>query len=143
MESTFTDRFPVRIYWEDTDAGGIVYHANYLKYMERARSELLARLEVSQQDERQRPDGVLFVVVAVDLRYHRAAVLGNDLTVVTTVSKLRHASLEFEQNIFRGDERITTGHVRVACVSAATMRPTVIPDTIYARVSELLSTDSN
>ena len=52
MESTFTDRFPVRIYWEDTDAGGIVYHANYLKYMERARSELLARLEVSQQDER-------------------------------------------------------------------------------------------
>ena len=76
MESTFTDRFPVRIYWEDTDAGGIVYHANYLKYMERARSELLARLEVSQQDERQRPDGVLFVVVAVDLRYHRAAVLG-------------------------------------------------------------------
>ena len=71
MESTFTDRFPVRIYWEDTDAGGIVYHANYLKYMERARSELLARLEVSQQDERQRPDGVLFVVVAVDLRYHR------------------------------------------------------------------------
>ena len=59
MESTFTDRFPVRIYWEDTDAGGIVYHANYLKYMERARSELLARLEVSQQDERQRPDGVL------------------------------------------------------------------------------------
>lgn len=143
MESTFTDRFPVRIYWEDTDAGGIVYHANYLKYMERARSELLARLEVSQQDERQRPDGVLFVVVAVDLRYHRAAVLGDDLTVVTTVSKLRHAALEFEQNIFRGDERITTGHVHVACVSAATMRPTVIPDTIYARVSELLSTDSN
>ena len=91
----------------------------------------------------QRPDGVLFVVVAVDLRYHRAAVLGDDLTVVTTVSKLRHASLEFEQNIFRGDERITTGHVRVACVSAATMRPTVIPDAIYARVSELLSTDSN
>ena len=140
MESTFTDRFPVRIYWEDTDAGGIVYHANYLKYMERARSELLARLEVSQQDERQRPDGVLFVVVAVDLRFNVPAAA---ITVVTTVSKLRHASLEFEQNIFRGDERITTGHVRVACVSAATMRPTVIPDTIYARVSELLSTDSN
>lgn len=143
MESTFTARLPVRIYWEDTDAGGIVYHANYLKYMERARSELLARLRVSQQDERQRPDGVLFVVVAVDLRYHRAAVLGDDLTVVTTVRQLRHASLEFEQNIFRGDELITTGRVRVACVSAATMRPAAIPDAIYNRISDLLSNDSN
>lgn len=141
--ASFVNRFPVRIYWEDTDAGGIVYHANYLKYMERARSELLADMGVSQQEERGRADGVLFVVVAVDLRYHRGAVLGDELTVVTTVKNLRHASMEFEQNIFRGDERITSGTVRVASVSAANMRPTAIPEAIYNRVSELLSPDTH
>ena len=143
MSSTFIDRFPVRVYWEDTDAGGIVYHANYLKYMERARSELLIRLGISQQEERQRADGVLFVVAGIELRDHRAAVLDDNLTVVTTIRQIRRASLEFEQNIFRAEERITTGTVRVACVSVANMRPAPIPDDMFHRIQDLISSTSH
>lgn len=69
--------FPVRVYWEDTDAGGIVYHANYLKFMERARSSLLSRLNVSQNAELSNPQGVLFVVADAALKYRRAALLGS------------------------------------------------------------------
>lgn len=107
-------RFPVRVYWEDTDAGGIVYHANYLKFMERARSDMLRRIGFGQNDQRGREDGVLFVVASLNIAYHRAAVLDDDLEVITSIEKLGRASLIFEQRIVRGDEPIATGKVRVA-----------------------------
>lgn len=81
-------RFPVRVYWEDTDAGGIVYHANYLKFMERARSDMLRRIGFGQNDQRGREDGVLFVVASLNIAYHRAAVLDDDLEVITSIEKL-------------------------------------------------------
>ena len=131
-------RFPVRVYWEDTDAGGIVYHANYLKFMERARSDLLRQLGFGQDAQRDREDGVLFVVASVSISYHRGAKLDDDLEVVTRLEKLGRASLIFEQNIYRGDERMTTGRVRVGVISARTHAPTHIPDDLYEKIRPFL-----
>lgn len=131
-------RFPVRVYWEDTDAGGIVYHANYLKFMERARSDLLRQLGFGQDAQRDREDGVLFVVASVSISYHRGAKLDDDLEVVTRLEKLGRASLIFEQNIYRGDERMTTGRVRVGVISARTHAPTPIPDDLYEKIRPFL-----
>ena len=117
-------RFPVRVYWEDTDAGGIVYHANYLKFMERARSDMLRRIGFGQNDQRGREDGVLFVVASLNIAYHRAAVLDDDLEVITSIEKLGRASLIFEQRIVRGDEPIATGKVRVGVIGARSFVPT-------------------
>ena len=103
----FTAEFPVEVYWEDTDAGGIVYHSNYLKFMERARSNLLKELKVAQANSLTDPDGVLFVAVSVAIRYRRAAKLEDHLTVRTRIKTLRRASIVFEQNVYRGSELIT------------------------------------
>ena len=127
-------RFPIRVYWEDTDAGGIVYHANYLKFMERARSDLLHQLGFGQDAQRDREDGVLFVVASLSINYHRGAKLDDDLEVVTRLEKLGRASLIFEQNIFRGEERITTGKVRVGVIGARSHMPTPIPDDLYEKI---------
>ena len=126
--------FPVRVYWEDTDAGGIVYHANYLKFMERARSSLLSRLNVSQNAELSNPQGVLFVVADAALKYRRAARLDDELTVIET---LRRASIVFEQLVKRGDETIVEGRIRVGVVSAQTFAPAPLPDELYERIAEL------
>lgn len=131
-------RFPVRVYWEDTDAGGIVYHANYLKFMERARSDLLRQLGFGQDAQRDREDGVLFVVASLSINYHRGAKLDDDLEVVTRLEKLGRASLIFEQNIYRGDVRMTTGRVRVGVISARTHAPTPIPDDLYEKIRPFL-----
>lgn len=131
------NQFPVRVFWEDTDAGGIVYHANYLKFMERARSELLCRLEFDQNRERGREDGVLFVVASLDIAYKKAAVLGDNLTVHTRVEKIRRASIIFEQNVMRGDELITAGRVRIGVINAVSMLPTAIPETLYNKLQTL------
>ncbi|MDO5530810.1 tol-pal system-associated acyl-CoA thioesterase [Sutterella sp.] len=131
-------RFPVEVYWEDTDAGGIVYHSNYLKYMERARSDLMRKLNVSQAAALTDPNGYLFVAASVTIRYRRAAKLDDRLTVVTRVTALRRASIVFEQNVMRGDELITEGEVRVGCVSRSTMSPAAMPDELYERIRALL-----
>ena len=131
-------RFPVRIYWEDTDAGGIVYHSNYLKYMERAHSDMMRALGLPQAGELARPDGRIFVAADVSIRYRRAARLDDDLTVVTRVKLLRRASIVFEQNVFRGDELVTEGVVRVACVSRATMTPCEMPEAVHELIRSVI-----
>lgn len=131
-------RFPVHIYWEDTDAGGIVYHSNYLKYMERARSDMMRVLNLSQSEELARPDGRIFVAADVSIRYRRAAKLDDDLMVVTRIKLLRRASIIFEQNVYRGEELITEGTVRVACVNRATMSPCEMPDVMHKRMLAFL-----
>ena len=103
-------------------SGGIVYHANYLKFMERARSDMLRRIGFGQNDQRGREDGVLFVVASLNIAYHRAAVLDDDLEVITSIEKLGRASLIFEQRIVRGDEPIATGKVRVGVIGAKELR---------------------
>ena len=98
LDKTF--RFDVRIYWEDTDAGGIVYHSNYLRFMERARTEMLRSLGFSQQQMKEAGEA-LIVVSKLEITYRRPAKLDDLLTVHTRVESLKHASVIFEQTITR------------------------------------------
>ena len=123
LDKTF--RFDVRIYWEDTDAGGIVYHSNYLRFMERARTEMLRSLGFSQQQMKEAGEA-LIVVSKLEITYRKPAKLDDLLTVHTRVESLKHASVIFEQTITRGDEVITQGRMRCASISAATGMPTEI-----------------
>lgn len=128
---------PITIYWEDTDAGGIVYHANYLKYMERARTEILNRLQLSQEVIRNDTNGLLFVVANAELKFHQPAILCDHLRVKTRIRKVRYASIEFEQRIYRGQELITTGLIRVACVGAQSKRPTPMTEELMQLFTKL------
>jgi acyl-CoA thioester hydrolase len=107
----------VKIYYEDTDAGGVVYYANYLRYMERARTEFLAERGIDIY--RLQREGSLFVVARVEADYRRAAVLGDMLTVTTEVRELRHASLVLAHRVLRGDELLVEGAVTMVHVDDA------------------------
>lgn len=124
--------FPIRIYWEDTDAGGIVYYANYLKFMERARTEWLRSLGV-EQVQLLREQGLMFVVVNAESQFQRPARYGDLLEVSCEVDQWTRASLTFRQDVFRantGEDRelLVTGRVRVACLDAAKFRPKALPE---------------
>lgn len=124
--------FPVRVYYEDTDAGGVVYHANYLRFMERARTEWL-RQHGFELDQLANDPGIIFVVGHIDIQYRKAARFNDELCVVTSIQKLGHASLVFAQAIYRvGDERelLTSSTVKVVCVRLDTFRSTPIPTAI-------------
>lgn len=121
---------PVRIYYEDTDAGGIVYHANYLKFMERARTEWLRRLGYAQ-NELARIHGVFFVVKTVAIDYLSPARFDDEITVLSRIMRCGRASVMFEQNIVRGVDDVTRGHVKVGCVDVRTLRPSAIPAEVY------------
>jgi acyl-CoA thioester hydrolase len=121
--------WPTRVYWEDTDGGGVVYYANYLKFMERARTEWLRARGFSQL-ELARDLGVLFTVVDVQVSYRRAARLDDALTVTCSPIVDGRASLRFEQAIRRDAEVLTEGSVRVACVDANTFKPRRLPDAV-------------
>ncbi len=124
--------WPVRIYWEDTDAGGVVYYANYLKFLERARSEWLRSLGVEQTELAQR-DGVVFVVRRIEVDYLRPARFNDVLSVRSRLASMARASLEMIQGIERGEELILEARVKVACVGCQDFRPAKIPDHISER----------
>jgi acyl-CoA thioester hydrolase len=117
---------PVRVYWEDTDAGGVVYYANYLKFLERARTEWLRSLGVDQA-ALQRNERLQFVVVEANVRYHRPARFDDELVVSVTLAALRGASVEMGQEIRRGGELLVSATVRAACIDADTLRPRPLP----------------
>jgi acyl-CoA thioester hydrolase len=119
--------WPVRVYYEDTDAAGIVYHANYLRFMERARTEWLRALGF-EQDAVARDHGVVFVITASSLAFKRAARFNDELVVRSTLEALRGASLEFAQTITDqlGNIFCTARNV-VACVTQASLQPRRIP----------------
>jgi len=122
----------VRVYYEDTDAGGVVYHANYLRYLERARTEGLRRLGYSQQHLRD-DAGVLFVVVSCNTQFKQPARLDDLLEVRSSVRLTGAASLEFTQDIYRQDDvpaLLVTATVRVACLESASYRPCRLPMTL-------------
>jgi acyl-CoA thioester hydrolase len=124
--STFS--WPVRVYWEDTDASGVVYHANYLRWFERARTEWLRARGFDQ--ERLRVElGAAFTVASLEIRYLRPARLDDALSVEVIVAELRRASLSFRQVLRRAadGERLSEATVRVGCVDAASFRPRAIP----------------
>jgi acyl-CoA thioester hydrolase len=118
--------WPIRVYWEDTDAGGVVYHASYLRFLERARSEWLRSLGFAQQALREREDAV-FVVRSMRLEFLRAARLDDELDVDVVPVALRPASMILAQTIRRGGETLLTAEVKVACVTASAFRPRAVP----------------
>src|SRR3954454_17245488 len=106
-------RFALTVYFEDTDAYGIVYYANYLKYMERARSDMIRAVGVDQFAELQR-SGSAYAVVEVDIRYKKPGRLGDDLQVVSTVDQVRASSVLIHQRVMRGTEILTDARVVAA-----------------------------
>ncbi|MEA3120002.1 MAG: acyl-CoA thioester hydrolase [Paraburkholderia sp.] len=123
--------WPVRVYYEDTDAGGIVFYANYLKYFERARTELLRACGVDQRrlDEEA---GLVFVVRRTALDYTAPARLDDLLTLASRIERLGGASVDFTQEAWRGKELLVKGSIRVACVARATLKPAALPAQVLA-----------
>ncbi|HWI80933.1 tol-pal system-associated acyl-CoA thioesterase [Ramlibacter sp.] len=121
-------QFPIRVYWEDTDAGGIVFYANYLKFFERARTEWLRSLGIGQHALRQSTGG-MFVVGETNVRYHRAARLDDELLVTARVETAGRASITLAQQAWRaGDQALLCeGTIRIGWVDAASLKPARIP----------------
>ena len=128
MSSEFT--WEVRVYYEDTDAGGIVYYANYLKFFERARTEWLRSLGVNQ-DILLREHDAMFVVKNVSADYHAPARLDDVIKLTLRIAKLGRASIQFVQEAWCGERLLNTAHVKVGCVDSA-LRPRAVPDAVAA-----------
>ena len=126
-------RHPLRVYWEDTDAGGVVFHANYLKFFERARTEWLRTLGVGQQRLLD-SEGLLFVVAETALRFLRAARLDDLLDITVGVAEAGRASLRLQQQAWRGGELLAEGTIRIGCVTSAGFRPCRIPAAILEKI---------
>jgi acyl-CoA thioester hydrolase len=119
----------LRIYWEDTDAGGVVFYANYLKFFERARTEWLRSLGFGQEQLREET-GAIFIVSETRMRYLRPARLDDELTVTVDVQHAGQASMTVAQVAWRGEERLAEGDIRIGCVDAQSFRPRRIPDAL-------------
>jgi len=122
-------RFELRVYWEDTDAGGVVFYANYLKFFERARTEWLRSLGFGQEALRTEA-GIAFVVSETRLRYRRPARLDDVIDVSVDVVHFGQASLEIAQEARRAGELLADGTIRIGCVELGTFRPCRIPNDI-------------
>jgi len=107
--------FKIKIYYEDTDAGGVVYYANYLRYMERARTEFL--LEKGIDIARYHDKGYLFAVVHVDINYKKPARLGENIEVTTEVTEKSHVTITLRQDVFRGDTLLVGAIIKLACIN--------------------------
>jgi acyl-CoA thioester hydrolase len=139
MPDTSTGNKPfswlTRVYWEDTDAGGVVYHAGYLRFMERARTEWMRARGVDQQRLRDET-GIGFVVRDMQIDFLAPARLDDELLVDVVVERLRAASMAFVQTIQLPDGKLLIqARVRVACVDIHGMRPQPIPEDLIARIS--------
>ncbi|QGZ41938.1 acyl-CoA thioester hydrolase [Pseudoduganella flava] len=130
MPSEFT--WEVRVYYEDTDAGGIVYYANYLKFFERARTEWLRAIGVGQQELLHEQDA-MFVVKNVSADYHAPAKLDDALNLTLVIEKLGRASVVFRQQAWCGSTLLNTALVKVGCVDSA-LRPRALPDAVAERM---------
>ena len=131
---------PIRVYVEDTDAGGIVFYANYLKFMERARTELMRSLGF---DKPALFDGMQFVVHEVGLKYHSPAILDDEIFVTARLTKATRATFEMTQQVFRGSsvenrELLVEGSVKVACIDARSKRPKGMPKIMFETLKSQL-----
>ncbi|MGN6512483.1 MAG: tol-pal system-associated acyl-CoA thioesterase [Lysobacteraceae bacterium] len=127
---------PVRVYWEDTDAGGVVYHAQYIAFLERARSEWLRQLGKAQEQLRLEHD-LVFAVRAMRVDFRAPARLDDMLDVSAGLRECRRASLVFVQAIRRGGDLLLDAEVRVAALGATSFRPRPIPDALHAGLKAL------
>jgi len=126
--------WPVRVYYEDTDLGGVVYYANYLRFLERARTEWLRSLGCDQS-ELLRQRGLLFVITGVEIRYRKPARFNDLLCVCAELARHRRASMTFAQSIYRDetqDELLVSASVDAACVEASSLKPKPIPTELLA-----------
>ena len=126
-------RLAVRVYYEDTDAAGVVYYANYLRFMERARTEWLAALGFDLADV-EREHGVVFAVHRADIEYRLPARLGDRLEVTVELLDVRRASIAVDQRIRRDRETLTRARVAIACLDRTHWRPARIPPALHARL---------
>jgi acyl-CoA thioester hydrolase len=126
-------RWPVRVYYEDTDAGGVVYYANYLKFLERARTEWLASLGITLT-ALERDHGVLFVVHRLDIEYRLPARLYDALEVTLALATLGRSRIAAEQDVFRGDEQLVGARVTLACLDPVSWRPARIPASVATKI---------
>lgn len=126
-------RFPLRVYWEDTDAGGVVFYANYLKFFERARTEWLRSLG-HQQEKMRLATGVVFIVTDTSVRYLRPARLDDLLQVSVDIQHAGRAQMTIAQQAFRcaddREELLAEGTIRIGCVDAGTFKPRRIPNSV-------------
>ncbi|MEN8207534.1 MAG: tol-pal system-associated acyl-CoA thioesterase [Pseudomonadota bacterium] len=132
-------QWPVRVYYEDTDSGGVVYYANYLRFMERARTEWMRALGF-EQDRLSREEGIVFAVRSASIEFLQPARFNDLLTVTTQLQQCGRASLTFAQSIGRQHEEsqpCCTGEVKVACVNADTFRPQSIPETLMKEIADV------
>jgi acyl-CoA thioester hydrolase len=121
---------PCRIYWEDTDAGGVVYYANYLKFMERCRTDWLRALGIDQnrlRAERQ----LQFAVVSIAVDFLRPAILNDEVLVTAELERLSGATIVFKQTIMRGEVQLIDANVRAACLDSGTLKPRPIPKDLF------------
>ena len=131
MPSVFS--WTVRVYYEDTDAGGIVFYANYLKFFERARTEWLRALDVNQHDMAAQ-HGAIFVVKNASIDYHAPAKLDDVITLTLCIEKLVRASVLFAQQASCGAALLASARVKVGCVDRAALRPRPLPDAVAAKM---------
>ena len=132
--------WPIRIYYEDTDAGGVVYHTNYIKFMERARTEWLRNLGF-EQDELLVKEGVIFAVRSVQADFYLPAKFNDELTVSSKVIKKGKASITIEQEVIRKnqdenkkDDLLCKGIVKVATLDGINFKPVVMPEILYKQI---------
>jgi acyl-CoA thioester hydrolase len=118
--------WPVRVYYEDTDAGGVVYHANFLRFMERARTEWLYSMDFAH-DRLRSEWGVVFAVRGAQMDWRRPAFLGDALTVSCALTRVTRVRLEVEHNVCRDREVLVSAQVLLACVDGARFAPAAIP----------------
>ncbi len=126
--------WPVRVYYEDTDLGGVVYYANYLRFLERARTEWLRSLGCDQTELLEQR-GLLFMITGVEIRYRKPARFNDRLCVTAELARRRRVSMRFSQTIYRDDsqqERLVEASVDAACVEAASLSPRPIPEQLLA-----------
>ncbi|MGF6530691.1 MULTISPECIES: tol-pal system-associated acyl-CoA thioesterase [Paraburkholderia] len=123
--------WPIRVYYEDTDAGGIVFYANYLKFFERARTEWLRACGV-EQDRLVQETGALFIVRSTALDYLAPARLDDLVKIVSRPERIGRASVDFFQEAWREGTLLATGTIRVGCVDRVTLRPAAIPASVLA-----------
>lgn len=129
---------PVRVYYEDTDAGGIVYYANYLKFAERARTEFIRALGVRQQDNLEEEDKFGFAVKHCEIDYKSPAILDDELVVTVEVLSLKGASVTMHQEIRRGDEVLAEIDITVVYLSLKQKRPVRIPKELVLKIEQVM-----
>jgi len=136
MAGIKTFSFPVRIYFEATDSGGVVYHSNYLKFMERARTEWLRSIGIDQRHLKQQ-DHIMFVVHRIDIQYKLPARFNDDLIVKSELIEIGSSKIEFRQMIYRNDEMLIDASVDIACIDSEKFKPVRIPSAVKQTMESL------